>query len=294
MQQKAIQQATAHLPSTTTGPEDEPYILTPEEEKEAIEYAVVYRAKNLKLYDGEPDNRLERAAKYFDEEKIKKLLKQCNSNKHQQLWHEEQRLKRINQDKERQEALIKKCTANYFFNLLKKNSIKPLIRSEETMPYLETLCYFLSNDSRLAYKLNLDMNKGLWIRGAYGVGKTFPLMCLQNNELIPFQIHSMLTIANEVAENGSYEINEPLKVIDDVGSEQSVVNHYGTKKNWFKDFIELYYAEQKPFNRLIITTNFDFEQVEKSYGSRVRSRVKDMFNIVDVKGEDLRGSTGKH
>jgi DNA replication protein DnaC len=290
MQQKVIQQATAHLPSTTTGPEDEPYILTPEEEKEAIEYAVVYRAKNLKLYEGEPDNRLERAAKYFDEEKIKKLLKQCNSNKHQQLWHEEQKLKRINQDKERQQMLVMKCDARYFYNLLHKNNYdKELIKNDNTFPYLKTLCFFFSNSQLFETELKLNPHKGLWIRGAYGVGKTFPLMCLQSNELIPFQIHSMLTIANEVAENGTYEINEPLKVIDDVGSEQSVVNHYGTKKNWFKDFIELYYAEQKPFNRLIITTNFDFEQVEKSYGSRVRSRVKDMFNIVDVKGEDLRG-----
>jgi hypothetical protein len=29
--------------------------------------------------------------------------------------------------------------------------------------------------------------------------------------------------------------------------------------------------------------------MEEKYGFRVRSRIKDMFNIVDVNGEDMRG-----
>ena len=44
-----------------------------------------------------------------------------------------------------------------------------------------------------------------------------------------------------------------------------------------------------PFNKLIISTNNSFDELESKYGFRVRSRLKDMFNIIDVDGKDLRG-----
>jgi len=77
--------------------------------------------------------------------------------------------------------------------------------------------------------------------------------------------------------------------LDDVGTEEPIVNHYGTKINWFKNFIEMYYLKNKPFNKLIISTNNSFDEIESKYGFRVRSRIKDMFNIIDVQGKDMRG-----
>jgi len=76
--------------------------------------------------------------------------------------------------------------------------------------------------------------------------------------------------------------------LDDVGSESTPVKHYGTDIHWFKDFIEVWYAKKHPFNKLIISTNLSKKQIEEKYGYRVRSRMEEMFNIIDVNGEDLR------
>ena len=51
----------------------------------------------------------------------------------------------------------------------------------------------------------------------------------------------------------------------------------------------MYYLKNKPFNKLIISTNNNFDEIESKYGFRVRSRIKDMFNIIDVRGKDMRG-----
>jgi DNA replication protein DnaC len=296
MDQQIIQQATQGIHSTSINPEQEPWILTPQEEMRAIQHAIVSYAKALPLRKDGPDNRLEVAKKHFTAEHLKQVLAQANSNKHQQLWHDQQKQMRKEEAERKLNELKQKCDANYFFRLIRSNAIengKELIKTADTFSYLQVLCYFFSGDKRFETELGLNLYKGLWIRGEPGRGKTFPLQCLQNNELAPFNLHSMLHIANEVAGNGIYEINEPLKVIDDVGSEQAIVNHYGTKINWFKDFIEIYYAEQNilsgAFSRMIITTNLGFDKIGELYGFRVRSRVKDMFNVIDVRGEDLRG-----
>lgn len=285
--QKVIEKLNYPMISLDSEEEQEEYILTEDEERSALAYAIRLYAVNAKGVTLE--QKIERAKEYYDEERIKELFARVNSNKHQELWKKEQSEKRKQFEKEYQENLLKRCNASYFFKLFKHNANRDLIINDCTLPYIKTICYFFGNDERFETELGYSFFKGLWIRGAVGLGKSFILSCIQSNEIMPFKIHSVIDIANQVAECGSYEIIEPLKVIDDVGSEQNVVNHYGTKINWFKDFIELYYAQQKPFNYLIVTTNFDFTEIEKNYGFRVRSRIKDMFNIVDVKGDDLRG-----
>ena len=286
-----MQEAIQHMNLPTISPEEEPYILTPEEERQALDYAVMIYAKKLKhpvLQD-----MIDRAREVYTIHSMReKLFYECNRNKHQQIWHEGQRKKRNEDESEYYRELIKRSDANYFFRLLKSNARqygRELLNNENTSSYIKTICFFFSMDNRFETELKLDLKKGLWIRGLPGRGKTFLLECLQNNQLHPFNIHSMLQVAETVKETGTYEIFSYYKVIDDVDTEEKNINHFGTKINWFKQFLELYYSEHKPFNQLIVTTNSDFDMIEKSYGFRVRSRVKDMFNIIDVKGEDLRG-----
>jgi len=77
--------------------------------------------------------------------------------------------------------------------------------------------------------------------------------------------------------------------LDDVGTEEHTVNHYGTKISFFKNFIEKYYLQNKTYEKLVVSTNNSFNEMEEKYGFRVRSRIKDMFNIIDVTGKDMRG-----
>jgi DNA replication protein DnaC len=79
-----------------------------------------------------------------------------------------------------------------------------------------------------------------------------------------------------------------MNVIDDVGSEAVPVKYYGTEINWFKDFIETIYLKQTNYSNVIITTNLGGEEIEKLYGYRVRSRLREMFNVIELTGKDLR------
>ena len=101
---------------------------------------------------------------------------------------------------------------------------------------------------------------------------------------------SMLEICDEVRIRGDYELPFFNKLyLDDVGSEEPNVKHFGTNINWFKDFLETYYLRSQHYNKLIISTNNNHAELEQKYGFRVRSRIRDMFNVISVDGKDMRG-----
>lgn len=222
-------------------------------------------------------------------------LKRANSNKLYGIWQSEQRLKEKEDSVKKKEELKESWTAKNMYRLMQWTSEniygKKLILNKHNKHFITTLCFFLSHDSRLLTELGYSMNKGLLIRGAAGLGKTYIPQCVEKNEYNPLSIISMLEISSEIQANGIYEppITDGVIYLDDVGSEEPVVNHFGTKINFFKNFIETLYLKNRTFSKLIISTNINFAEIEARYGFRVRSRIKDMFNIIDVKGSDMRG-----
>lgn len=234
------------------------------------------------------------AINYEEEINSPEVLDRANSAKHYAIWQKEQREKEKQQDIEKSNELRRRCNYTYFSNLMAWTSEntygKKFIIHEGNVRLIQSICHFFSMDERFESEFGYDLKKGLLIRGVSGLGKTFLLRCIQDNEIKPIEIVSMIDIAEEVKEEGMYNIQtNKVLYLDDVGTEEPVVNHYGTKINWFKNFIELYYLKNKPFNRLIISTNNSFDEIESKYGFRVRSRIKDIFNIIDVQGKDMRG-----
>lgn len=274
------------------------YILNKEEEdlviRNAIEAEMRAMAIKMQSYGYLPQQIEERLRKVDFKANIDvfELLDKANQRKNWQL----EDLAAIDRMKTKEridkENLQKRCDAKYFYRLMQHSfrmENKPFIQDEYSNPYIKTLCFFLANDARFETELGFDLNKGLWVVGVPGVGKTRLIQSISQNEIHPIEIVSMIDVADTVKNSGDYCLPDFNKILfDDVGSEQSTVNHYGTKINWFKDFMELYYSKRKAFNRLIVTTNCDFKEVEDLYGYRVRSRVREMFNVVHIKGDDRR------
>jgi hypothetical protein len=155
--------------------------------------------------------------------------------------------------------------------------------------YIQALCYFLAADPRFETELGFSFQKGLLVMGTSGLGKTKTIEAVKNNPLCPIAIYSLIEITERVRLNGFCEINtDRITLLDDMGSETPSVKHYGTDVCWFKDFIESYYLNKRPFNRLIITTNIGGDEIQERYGYRVRSRMREMFNNITIKGDDLR------
>ena len=284
--------------------EPEPYILTKDDEERLVKNKIKqlrdYAEWKLRELGFSEMETMKKMSEINWEESFDKneLLRSANSIRHQENWHKEQREKERTEEEDRKKIINDTWTAKYFFRWMKSTSQikfgKKLIVNEFNTPLITALCYFLSEDKRFETDLGYSPKKGLLIRGISGIGKTHLVKCVEDNQRNPIKIFSMLEITDEIKREGQYEIDmgdKKIIYLDDVGTEEHTVKHYGTSVSFFKNFIELVYLkyEGKTFNRLMMSTNNSFSELEEKYGFRVRSRLKDMFNIVDVKGSDMRG-----
>lgn len=284
----------------------EEYILTPAEEEKVLSHEIQlakdhYAWKlegiatkeqiDFKISQINWNERIDREA----------ILQRTNSIKHYDRWIIEQRLKEKIEEDRRGKELKETWSATNIYKLMawtsqneygKKLIVKDQKRGNDFTKFITTLCFFVSQDERFETELGYSLNKGLLIRGVSGLGKTHLVKCIAKNGLNPILILSMLEISEEIRINGEFSISLDgygIVYLDDVGTEESAAKHYGNVINFFKNFIEGTYLRRKTFSHVMMSTNNSFDELERKYGFRVRSRIKDMFNIIDVSGKDMRG-----
>lgn len=298
----SIGQIVANLRGINFNDEIEVYILTPEEEGNAIIREIqlsknTFQYKRLELGEKLQDIQLKSSLiEWNDMVDIDAIKKRYNANKLRDIYFKEQiKQENIEKVKKVQENLAT-YTAGYFYKLMAWTSRnvyrKDLIYNVQTEPLIKVFCYFLSKDPRFETELGYSLKKGLLIRGTPGLGKTFLIECVKDNPYQKIGLISTVDISLVIKKEGEYDLTfNPSGIIylDDVGSEQPTVNHYGTKINFVKEYLELFYFKNKDFNKLMISTNISIDELEEKYGARVRSRMKDMFNLIDIFGQDLRG-----
>ena len=273
-------------------------ILTDVEKKTAIDHAIsqakVRYARSLSE-KGEKEHKIAdkiRERDWVSEINVDEVLSGANQRKHWQVEAETKRNAEIEENRRKKEELIKKCDANYFYRMIKDYFISihgGFIYNDTNKLYIKAICFFLSGDSRFETELGFSFQKGMMILGTAGLGKTKVIEAVKGNELHPISVYSMIDITRKLRQTGDVELNtSQFILLDDVGSEEETVKYYGTDITWFKDFIESYYMEHKYFTNLLITTNCDGNLMEQKYGYRVRSRLREMFNVIELKGNDLR------
>lgn len=202
------------------------------------------------------------------------------------------RKKREDEEVEKWRVLYRQCDANYFYNLIKRHFLQKhgefkIVDSQQK--FIKSICFFFGNDIRFESELGYSFKKGLMIAGDAGLGKTEIIKAISQNPIFPIQVYPMGRICDKVKEVGKFSINPyGMVMLDDVGTEQNPIKHYGTDIFWFKEFIEDYYSQGQPFTRLIITTNCDGNGIEQLYGNRIRDRLREMMNPILLEGESLR------
>lgn len=281
--------------------EQEPYTLTPEEEQRAltnaIEQAQKFMAYKMRKVLKTEDEIWHKISQVDWNERIDrgKVLSLANIAKNRQTWDQSQREADMAREMNRLKELQAYWTYGRIYKLMKFNSVhkfgKELDETPENLQAIKALCFFVARDDRFVTELGFDKMKGLLIRGNSGTGKTHLVRCCEDNGLNPIHALTMLDITDKVSEDGKYSIQsqgKPLIYFDDVGTEEASIKHYGTTILWFKNYIEAVYHKTKCFNHLIITTNLNFSGLEKQYGFRVASRMREMFNVVDLTGKDYR------
>lgn len=153
----------------------------------------------------------------------------------------------------------------------------------------------------------LDLDKGLWLWGDIGTGKTTMLQilreycaavrpCTQERGLsVPaiywFEMVRADELCHAYAKEGYTSLRRYVEsgrlAIDDVGQENRQVNHYGTPENVVQHILQGRYAA-RGYGFTHVTSNLSPEQIADAYGERVYDRCLQMFNFVEFRGYSFR------
>lgn len=166
------------------------------------------------------------------------------------------------------------------------------------------LAWFL-NDELVAEEMGIDLRKGILLSGPIGCGKTTLMKIMRQ---MPFKrrnysIISSREIVSEFMLNG-YEVLETYSrgilrdhqriprnfCFDDLGAE-TTSKYFGNECNVMAEILLTRYDLYKDQGIIThATTNLTADELESAYGNRLRSRMREMFNLFgyEENSEDKR------
>jgi len=155
------------------------------------------------------------------------------------------------------------------------------------------LCTYYIQDAAGCNKLGIDINKGILLSGPVGCGKTSLMKLLphfvphvKQYEIIPsrnltFQFNNVgFKIIEQYGNNNFY-------CFDDLGVEPTG-RHFGKDCNVMGEILlSRYDLFTKHKVKTYITTNLNAQELEERYGNRVRSRMRQLFNLIAFNTETV-------
>lgn len=156
------------------------------------------------------------------------------------------------------------------------------------------ICWFIKDELQ-SKKLGIDMDKGILLNGPVGCGKT-SLMNICRFLLPAEKRHSIKScrdISFEFMKEGHDIFHKYTKgsfhqgqfepktyCFDDLGLESNM-NFYGNECSVMGEILLSRYDLYHPFGMIThITTNLTSDEIEQRYGKRLRSRFRELFNLV--------------
>jgi len=168
------------------------------------------------------------------------------------------------------------------------------IRDEDKPVLYRLLSYFLK-DEAVAKHLQIDLQKGILLSGPIGVGKTTLMNLLKLFEPAAgrFIMKSCRDASFEFIKDGYDTIHKYSRhsfqpnthapktyCFDDLGTENNL-KYFGNECNVMAEVLlsryDLFVSRQLITH---LTTNLSAPEIEALYGNRVRSRMREMFNLI--------------
>ena len=154
------------------------------------------------------------------------------------------------------------------------------------------IAYFLK-DEQACFQFNINLNKGIMLSGPVGCGKTSLMNLMKYLTPIDhkFSVKPCRDISFEFIQDGYEVIHRDSKgklyqseaktiCFDDLGTENNL-KYYGNECNVIAEIMlsryDLYISRKLQTH---ITTNLSASEIEKNYGNRVRSRLREMVNLI--------------
>ena len=171
---------------------------------------------------------------------------------------------------------------------------KEYIISEAEKGIIFALVAWMLKDDLVAKEMNFDLNKGILLSGPIGCGKTTLFKILRNCNFPQgnYGIVSTRQVVSEFMREG-YEILEKYSngipynnqqkprylCFDDLGIETSS-KYFGNDCNVMAEILLTRYDLFKEKGIIThITTNLSATEIQSQYGNRLRSRMREMFNL---------------
>lgn len=166
---------------------------------------------------------------------------------------------------------------------------------ETDKPTLYKLISYFLKDEAVAHYLGIDLSKGILLSGPVGVGKTtiMNLMRLFESVQNRFIMKTCRDVSFDFIKDGYDTIHKYSRhsfqqnthapktyCFDDLGIENTI-KYFGNECNVMAEVLlsryDLFVSRQMITH---LTTNLSASEIETSYGNRVRSRMREMFNLV--------------
>jgi DNA replication protein DnaC len=164
---------------------------------------------------------------------------------------------------------------------------------ESDYPIIYKLIAYFLKDEVTCYQYDIDLNKGILLSGPVGCGKT-SLMYLMKY-LTPMErkffvkpcrdisfefIQEGYEIIHKYSKGKLYQFEPKTICFDDLGTENNL-KYYGNECNVMAEIIlSRYDIFTTKKIQTHITTNLSASEIETHYGNRVRSRLREMINLI--------------
>jgi DNA replication protein DnaC len=164
---------------------------------------------------------------------------------------------------------------------------------ENDYPIIYKLTAYFLKDEATCYQNNISLDKGILLSGPIGCGKTTLMNLMKNLATMEhkFYVKPCRDISFEFIQEG-YEVihkyskgklyqYEPKTIcFDDLGTENNL-KYYGNECNVMAEILLSRYDIFISKNiQTHITTNLSASEIETAYGNRVRSRLRNMINLI--------------
>lgn len=164
---------------------------------------------------------------------------------------------------------------------------------ETDYPIIYKLIAYFLKDETTCFQYNINVNKGILLSGPIGCGKTSIMNIMKyltptENKFfvkpcrdISFEfIQDGYQIIHKYSKGKLYESEPKTICFDDLGTESNL-KYYGNECNVMAEIIlsryDVYIAKRIQTH---ITTNLSASEIETHYGNRVRSRMREQFNLI--------------
>lgn len=167
-----------------------------------------------------------------------------------------------------------------------------IFRKEDESIIIRLAAYFLK-DEVTCNQFGLNLNKGILLSGPIGCGKTSLMNLMRTVAKLEnkFQVKSCREVSFEFIQDGYevihryskghlYESNYRNYCFDDLGTESNL-KYYGNECNVLAEVLlsryDLFVSRKVQTH---ITTNLSASEIENQYGNRVRSRLRELCNLI--------------